>query len=361
MHFDKHGTVKFVNKWHARVFAKGKLDKDYFLNRKITELPGIQSAGIETELEKILHGETVFLPMVHIPRFAAGHEGYQCIRGVPIFWKDEVQGGILIREDITEQKRTEEEKTRLDHQLKEAQKLEALGRMAGAVAHHFNNQLSIVMGRLELSLEIIEDIWIRRHVDEAIHASHRAAHISRQMLAYLGKKDTKKARLDLSELCRQHLKIINSGIAEGINLVADLQAIGPVVYCNAHDLKEALTALVTNACEAIEDFFGQVILRTGTIEASQINRYELFPAGWGPSENDYACLEVSDTGSGIEEENIIKIFDPFFSTKFVGRGLGLPVVLGMARGNGGGVGVQSKPGSGTKISLFLPLESITSG
>ena len=107
MHFDKNGIVKFVNKWHIDVFAKGMLGRDFFINKKITDLPGIQSAGIGPELEKILEGETVMLDQVYIPKFAVGHEGYQCIRGAPLFYNGEISGGILIREDITERKQAE--------------------------------------------------------------------------------------------------------------------------------------------------------------------------------------------------------------------------------------------------------------
>ncbi len=108
MHFDKTGIVTFVNKWHVDVFAKGKLDRDFFLNKKITDLPGIQAAGMGSELKKILNGEKVILDQVHIPKFAAGHEGYQAIKGIPLFHGAEVIGGVLIREDITVRKQAED-------------------------------------------------------------------------------------------------------------------------------------------------------------------------------------------------------------------------------------------------------------
>ena len=107
MHFDANGYISFVNNWHINVFARGKLDKEFFLNKRVSELPGLKSAMVTEELEKILLGETIILDQVYTPKFAAGHEGYQSIKGVPIYQDVEIIGGILIREDVTARIKTE--------------------------------------------------------------------------------------------------------------------------------------------------------------------------------------------------------------------------------------------------------------
>jgi PAS domain S-box-containing protein len=261
-----------------------------------------------------------------------------------------------ISRDITERKKAEAERERLKDQLRQAQKMEALGRMAGAVAHLFNNQLSVVLGHLEMLKEGLQgEPGSRQNVNEAVNAAHRAAHISAQMLAYLGKGRGRPQVLDLSELCCGHLPALRGVIADGVELHPDLIRPGPVVYANAAELQQAVAALVVNACEAMEASSGTVWLRTGVVEAAGLQEKNLYPVDWKPAEKAYAFLEVADTGCGISREEMDKIFDPFYSTRFTGRGLGLAVVLGMARANSGGVGVESEVGRGTRIRIYLPL------
>jgi len=356
MHFDKDGIVTFINRWHVEVFAEGKIGRDFFLNRRITELPGIQSAGIQSELEKILRGEMVFLPEVHIPKFAVGREGYQCIRGVPVFQNGSVVGGILIREDITEKKRADNEKEVLSANLQQTRKMEALGRMAGSVAHNFNNRLMVVLGHLELALEDLKtESAARENLEEALSACHHASNISNQMLAYLGHNKAKRKALDLSKFCQESLPDLQIGVNGNTRLEVDLRRPGPIVYINENDLKQALSGIILNAYEALEGSTGKITLRTRIVNPSEIKNFDIYPADWEPLENDYACLEITDQGCGINKDNLDKIFDPFFSTKFTGRGLGLPVALGTVKAVGGAVAVESRLGLGSSFFLFFPI------
>lgn len=260
-----------------------------------------------------------------------------------------------IARDITEKKHAEQERERLGRQLYQAQKIEALGRMAGAVAHHYNNQLSVVLGRLELAMDSPGlDSRVQEDLKEAADAGRRASMISRQMLAYLGQNTGEKKRWDLSELCRRQLSALQSIVAGGVRLEMDLQRPGPLIDVNETEFQNALLGLVRNAWEAIETLSGSILLRSGTACHSELQGFRLYPTDWTPSENEYAFLEVSDTGCGIRGEAIDNIFDPFYSTKFTGRGLGLSVVLGMARARNGGVGVISEVNRGTALRIFIP-------
>lgn len=263
---------------------------------------------------------------------------------------------LSVARDITERRKAEAERERLTEKLRQAQKMEALGRMAGAVAHHFNNQLAAVLGHLELAMEDPHlGPAVRENLSEAVGAGRQATHICRQMLTYLGKSPGRREQLDLSALCREHLQKLKNTIAEGVRLEEALCSPGPVVYGSSDDLKETLTALVLNAWEAIEDFSGRVAVCTHLAEALEIGRSTVHPAGWAAEQDVYACLEVSDTGCGIRTEDLNRIFDPFFSTKLIGRGLGLAMATGVVKALGGAFEVESTVGEGSTFRVFLPL------
>ncbi len=262
---------------------------------------------------------------------------------------------IGTRTDITERKQAEEEKERLNAQIQQARKNEALGRMAGAVAHHFNNQLSVIMGNLELALEVLQhESSAAGNVTEALNACRHSSNISRQLLSYLGHNRGRDEDMDLSELCRSYMPNLKSIIYGDVRLESELLEPGPVVRANESDIKQVMTGLVLNAWEAIEDPPGRILLRTKLYSGSELAACCYFPEGWEPKEQSYACLEVADTGCGISREHLDKIFDPFFSTKLTGRGLGLAVVLGIVRSRCGGIAVSSEAGQGTVIRVFLP-------
>jgi two-component system, cell cycle sensor histidine kinase and response regulator CckA len=243
----------------------------------------------------------------------------------------------VVISNITETRKAEEQVRRL-------QKFESLGRMAGAVAHHFNNQLQGVMGNLALAISELpkgaeEALY---SVNEAMHAARRAAEVSTTMLTYLGQTPGTRNRLDLSETCRLSLPMFQAAIPMQVVLTTDLPLPGPAVHANANQIQQLLTNLFTNAWEAIGDGPGTITMAVKTVSAANIPQTLRFPAGWRPEDPVYACLEVADTGCGIGELDLEKLFDPFFSTKFTGRGMGLAVVLGIVRAHGGVVTVESR-------------------
>ena len=130
---------------------------------------------------------------------------------------------------------------------------------------------------------------------------------------------------------------------------------GPNISANANQIQQVLTNLVTNAWEAIGENQGALDLTVKTVSATEIPTAHRFPIGWQPQDLNYACMEVTDTGCGIADEDLDKLFDPFFSNKFTGRGLGLPVVLGIVKAHGGVIMVESKTGRGSIFRVFLPM------
>ena len=226
--------------------------------------------------------------------------------------------------------------------------------MAGAIAHHYNNQLQVVLGNLELAMDTLPACAAaRENLTAAIQAAHRAAEVSTQMLAYLGQSSGEKQPLNLSEVCRQNIPLLLSTMP--VVLDTDFVMPGPLISANANQLQQLLLNLVTNAWEAVGSNRGAIHLKVSTVPATGILNSVRFPADWQPQASAYACLEVADAGCGIAEADLEKIFDPFFSRKFLGRGLGLAVVLGIARAHDAGITVESEPGQGSTFRVYFPL------
>jgi PAS domain S-box-containing protein len=259
--------------------------------------------------------------------------------------------------DITARKQIEADRQRLVATHLRLQKEECLGRMAGAVAHHFNNQFSVVMGNLEMATENApQGSPMRKFLDEAMEGARRVTEISKAMLIYLGDDFSALERLDLSEVCRQHLPLLRAVLPPGVPLELDLATRPLTVTANATQMQQVLMNLVSNASEAIGSGSEKLHLATGRVAASEVPTTRIAPADWKPTTPFLAWLALSDNGHGIKNEDLDKIFDPFFSTRFVGRGLGLPVVMGIVKVWDGVVAVESTPGRGTTFRIYFPLE-----
>jgi len=259
-------------------------------------------------------------------------------------------------DDITLRKRSEAERLRLEQRIRQAEKAASLGRMAGAIAHHFNNLLGAVMGNLELTKAVLPpDSKADEFIAQAMQASRRAAGISRSMLATLGQAVGTKAPIRLTEICREALPALAASLPEGVCLKIDLPDEGPTILADAVQIRQVLSNLVVNAGEAVGDREGDVTVAVGVMPAADLRGSRFHPPDWEPTEEDYVCLSVSDTGVGMDAETMEKAFDPFFTTKFTGRGLGLAVLLGVVKGHEGAVMVESTPGSGSVFRVLLPV------
>jgi len=258
--------------------------------------------------------------------------------------------------DINDGVRLAAEKAQLEIQYRQIQKAESLGGMAGAIAHHFNNMLGVVLGNLELALDDLpKELDLHKYITSAMHAAQRAAGVSGSMLTYLGQSLGKHEPLNMAETCRASLPKILADIPEGVEMVVDFPECGPTINANAHQIQQILKNMVTNALEAQGDKPGKIHLTIKMVAAEDILKTLYFPLDWQAKDSLYACLSVTDNGCGIGKEDLDKIFDPFFTSKFFGRGLGLPIILGIARAHGGVVTVTSNVGQGTVVTVFIPI------
>ena len=234
--------------------------------------------------------------------------------------------------------------------LRQAQKIESLGVLAGGIAHDFNNHLTSVLSNAELALAELPGESARTHVQSIVTAAGRASELSKQMLAYAGQGRFDVAANDLATVVGDMRELIYASVDKKVALKLEV---------DTAELRQVVLNLVTNASDALEGRSGVVSITTG------LRRLKAeFLAGTylddGLPEGPYGVLEIADTGQGMESETRERMFDPFFSTRSAGRGLGLAAVLGIVRGHRGAIDVESKPGVGTTIRVFLPAISTPS-
>jgi signal transduction histidine kinase len=252
-----------------------------------------------------------------------------------------------IRRELKECEIRHERKS-LEEQIRQSQRLESLGLLAGGVAHDFNNLLTGILGNTSLALDVLDPPEpARSMLESVIQATERAADLTRQLLAYAGKGRFFVRHVDVSTLVRDIADLMRTSIPKKVRFTLDLGTDLPPVEADATQIQQLVMNLVLNAGEAIGDQGGSIQLVT-QLEERPSNGGGSLPAG------RYIRIEVRDTGCGMDEATRSQIFDPFFSTKFTGRGLGLAAALGIARGHKGQIDVETSPGSGSVFRVWLP-------
>jgi PAS domain S-box-containing protein len=256
--------------------------------------------------------------------------------------------------DVSEHQRAEEERLELQRQSLQIQKLESLALLAGGVAHDFNNLLTSVLGNLVLVRgDLAPDSAARTRLDKAASATERAAALTRQLLAYSGGARFSPERVELGLLVRNHVPFLRSLADPGVEVSLRLAGEPVTVLVDPGQMQQVITSLFANAAESIGARPGTVVLATGShnYEAAELERGAVESAR---APGRYGWVDVSDTGTGMDDSTLKRLFEPFFSTKVVGRGLGMPAVLGIVKAHGGTLLVDSKWGRGTTIRVLIP-------
>ena len=264
----------------------------------------------------------------------------------------EVRSIGAIAHDVTDQKEAEKEREKLQNQLSQAQKMESVGRLAGGVAHDFNNMLAIINGYAEMTIEMMRpEDPLYENLVEIHNAGKRSAEIVNQLMAFARQQTIKPVELDLNDSLSSMLKMLQRLIGENINLTwSPGNNLWPVKI-DPSQLDQIMVNLAANARDAISDI-GKLTIETRNVALDQEycrNHPDLIPG-------QYVMLAVSDDGCGMEKDVQDHLFEPFFTTKEIGRGtgLGLPTVYGIARQNNGCINVYSEPGRGTTFTIYLP-------
>ena len=266
--------------------------------------------------------------------------------GSPVFAKD---GQLLCYQgtdrDVTEEKQAEA-------RLLQARKMESVGRLAGGVAHDFNNLLTVINGYGQLALDrISEDDPVRAHLEEICKAGDRAASLTRQLLAFGRKQVLNPKLLELNAVLIEMDPMIGRLVGEDISLRLDLYPNAGQIHADQHQIEQVVMNLVANARDAMPGG-GELTIRTACAHWDQ-EKAALHP---GAAAGRYAVLQVSDTGTGMDESTRQRVFEPFFTTKDVGQGtgLGLSIVHGIVEQSGGFIEIETEPGKGAAFTVYLP-------
>ncbi len=255
--------------------------------------------------------------------------------------------------EAAERKQAQDAHKGLEAQLQRAQKLESLGVLAGGIAHDFNNLLVSVLGRAELAQMCVEpDSTVRPHIDAIATTGERAAELCDQLLAYSGRGHFVIRHLDISEVVSEANQLLRVSISKRATLEYRLEDELPAIEADPSQLRQIIVNLITNASEALGDAGGRISVATGQLHCDELQLRQAILSAAEPG--DFVYLEVNDTGCGMDERTQQRLFDPFFSTKFTGRGLGMAGVLGIVRGHKGAIMLRSAPGKGSRFRVLFP-------
>lgn len=276
------------------------------------------------------------------------------VRAAPIRDEGPVTRAVIIARDITERRAAEAERTRMQERLWTAQKLDSLGLLAGGVAHDFNNLLTAILGSASVALlKLPEGGPARSAIETLVTAARRASELTAQLLAYSGRGKMEVRPLDLSEQIRELLLVLHAAIPKQIELHLRLAPELPSVLADVAQMRQIVMNLVINAAEAIGERSGTIIITTGRQVVDDTYLASL-PEGESLQKGLHVSLEVHDDGCGMDVDTIGKVFDPFFSTKATGRGLGLAAVQGIVRSHHGMLRIYSTKGRGTSFKILFP-------
>jgi signal transduction histidine kinase len=280
------------------------------------------------------------------------------IRTVEVHFSPIEQNGQIVLfsivHDITDRKLLENERMEMQRKLLHAQKLESLGIMAGGIAHDFNSQLAVVLGNLELAIpELPPASEAKADIMNAIKAAKRSAELSRQMLVYSGSAFYLPNDIHLNELLYKNKSLLQSSVSKHVTLNLEIGDALPPINGDRDQIQSLVMNILVNASEAIGDQDGEVTIRTGVMDCDEayLRRSSLEEQ---PEPSRFVFLEVRDTGCGMDSDTQDKLLDPFFTTKFWGRGIGMAEARGIVKGHRGAIIVDRKVGKGTTIRVLFP-------
>ena len=268
--------------------------------------------------------------------------------------ENNVIGTYSIFRDITEQRRAERDRKEFDLHLQQTQKLESLAVLAGGVAHDYNNLLQGIVGNAGLALmDLPHYSPVREYIEGIRKSADHAAALTSQMLAFAGRGVFEIKQADVSALVNQMDHLLRAVVSKKNILSFDLQEKIPLIDADITQIRQIVMNLVTNASEAIGENEGVIKISTGC-RLCDHDFLRSIRSDTELPEGEYIYLQVSDTGPGMDADTVRRVFDPFFSTKFTGRGLGMAVVYGIMKRHNGAVNVEAKIGSGTRFTFYFP-------
>ncbi len=266
-----------------------------------------------------------------------------------------IAGVVEDRErEIEARLRSEEEQRKLSERMQRTQRTESLGLLAGGIAHDFNNLLVTIMGNAELAeRKLGEGHPAEKSISEITRASQRASELCRQMLAFAGRGRLSNGVVDLREVASEMTELLKVSFREGTSVEVDVDPVTPGIWGDVTQIRRVVLNLLTNAHDALPEEGGRIRVATGPLDPSEVRGMDLV-TGERPRSRSLVHLTVEDDGVGMNEEMRERVFDPFFTTRKMGRGLGLAAVHGIVRAHGGALELRSAPGRGSRFRVILP-------
>jgi PAS domain S-box-containing protein len=322
----------------------------------VTTLGGTLERAAKGEIDIKSYSITIELEEVHKNRSIIPIE---VTAGFLLDENDQPNAVLGISRDLSERKKSEKERTAVKDKLQQAKKMESLGTMAGSIAHNFNNLLMVVLGNLEIAkADLPEGSTAASNIQRAANASQRAADLSSMMLTYVGQLKKESLPVDLSQIVKAVLKNLDESKMANVNLDLELADPMPLVAADTDQMRQMVSGFITNAIEALGTGTGRVRISTGSMHGNR-NYLSTTYLKEDMPEGLYAYVEVADTGCGMDAETLSKVFDPFFSTKFTGRGLGMAAVIGIIRSHNGALKVSSVKNEGSVFTALFPIQGIS--
>lgn len=346
-----HFNDRFASIWKIPSELLKSRDDVQLLNHVLAQL--VDPAGFLSKVEQLYQTDSEDADLLQfkdgriIERFS-----------IPMILDGAIEGRVWSFRDISDRIAADAQRHAIERQGFLLRRAESLGRMASSIAHHFNNKLQAVLGSLEVLARQDLDRRFEDQINTAKSATENAAEISRQLATYLGQPLDGHRTVDLNSAIQAWLSTFKTILPASLQV--DFAPVPESLWVNVHGdrFNQALACLISNAVDSMSPLSGNLSIRTGLINGSEIQPQFRMPVQWLPTPTPYAFVSLGDNGTGIPAESMDSVCEPFFSSKDLGRGLGLPVSIGILDAHGGGLRIQSAEGKGTEVTLFLPLVEV---
>ncbi|MGC8845776.1 MAG: response regulator [Candidatus Hydrogenedens sp.] len=352
--FDKDYNVILWNKYSESLY--GIRAKDI---KNIDDLrdcySDYQIKTLKSHLDQLFNGKRINGLFLWDIRNKRGEEKWIHFTLMPVIRENKIDEVICIQIDTTEEFQQRKERDKVLAQMEHVRRLESIGVLASGIAHEFNNILMGIMGHAELALMNSENLpkRIQDNLEQIRKSTERAAKLTRQLLTYSGKERESIQVFDFNDMVNHTVDTFYPSLHRGVRFLQQLHPNLPLVEGDSSQIHQSISHLLVNALEALPTKGGTITVQTGKKTLSIDDLQNLHFADKAQP-GDYVFISISDTGCGIKEEDMERIFEPFFSSKFLGRGLGLASVSGVIRTHKGAIKVESKIGQGSTFTLFFP-------
>lgn len=344
--------ITYVNPAAVKLYRASR--KEDLMGQAVLDLvPQEEKAAFTAQIHRSMTGNCPVEPFDTYMIKLTGTPVPVSITGVHIIFSGKPALMFVVR-DVTSMKQAEEDRKKLEEQIRQIQKMEAIGTLAGGIAHDFNNILAAIIGYTELTMMDVPEDWpARQHMEQVLKAGMRAKNLVQQILSFSRRTVPERKPLEIDVIIKEALKFLRASLPSTIEIRTDIEKSPGTVLADPTQIHQVLTNLCSNAAYAMRETGGLLEVRLSQLSVDDTAAAQLN----GLSPGDYQRLTVRDTGQGMDPEIVERIFEPFFTTKGPGEGtgMGLSVVYGIVKDHYGAITVDSQLGKGTIFQVYLPL------